>query len=324
MEKICAKCGNVYSKDIKYCVKCGSNLIEKKTESSPQNQQSSASASEQEMQIIKPSKTVKFKKTNPIEKIVIPAVIIAIILSIVAIVLPIILAEDNLASNSVGSNQIANDSVTGEKILDGTITNDDIASGAVNTDKIASNSVTSQKILDGTIDTSDLSDKTIQDLSGLILIANNSITGNKIADGTIDTVDINNNAITSGKIADGTITSSDIGSGAVNTDELANNSVTYSKMSIKIKYGTKSGTVHGTTVTHGLGSKPTSVILTPVYDSSILGGNYSIYANVYSISSTSFTIGLWYITFPTLGVHEITDADPYFTSGVSVNWIAIL
>jgi predicted nucleic acid-binding Zn-ribbon protein len=322
MEKICTKCGNEYSKDIKYCVRCGSNLVEKKIEQSPQNEQPLRSTSQQEMQIIKPSRTFQFKKTSFIEKIVIPAVIIAIILSIAAIALPFVLEENNLASNSVGTNEIKNNSVTGGKILDGTITNDDISN--IGLSKFSGNSINSQMILDGTIDTSDLSKTTIQALTGLILIANNSITGNKILDGTIDSVDIKNDSITSGKIADGTITNSDIGSGAVNTDEIVNNSVTYDKMYIKIKYGKKLEAYNGTAISHGLGKTPISVIVTPIYDKSVLSGAYAIYANVYNINTTSFTIGLWYITFDSPPViHEISGAAP-FTSGVSVNWIAMV
>jgi len=321
MEKICTKCGNVNSKNVKYCVKCGSNLVEKKIESSPQNQEPSPITFQQEMQTIKHSNPVSFKKTRPIEKIVITAVIIAIILSLVAIALPIVLEEDNLAINSVGTDEIVDSSVTGGKILDGTITDSDISN--IGLSRLAINSVTGQIILNGTIDISDLSDKTIDDLTSLILIANNSITGIKIADGTIDTVDIKNEAITGGKIKNETITNLDIAPSAVNTEELANNSVTYNKMSIKIKYGTKIEVTNGTVVSHGLGSKPSSVIVTPVYDKSVLGGNYAIYANVHSISSTSFTIGLWYITFTTPPVIDEIDGAP-FTDGVSVNWIAIV
>lgn len=321
MEKICTKCGNVNSKDVKYCVKCGSNFVEKKIESSPQNQEPSPLIFQQEMQTIKHSNPVSFKKTRPIEKIVITTVIIAIILSIVAIALPIVLEEDNLAINSVGTDEIVDSSITGGKILDGSITDSDIRN--IGLSRLAINSVTGQIILNGTIDISDLSNKTIDDLTSLILIANNSITGIKIADGTIDTVDIKNEAITGGKIKNETITNLDIAPSAVNTEELANNSVTYNKMSIKIKYGTKIEVTNGTVVSHGLGSKPSSVIVTPVYDKSVLGGNYAIYANVHSISSTSFTIGLWYITFTTPPVIDEIDGAP-FTVGVNVNWIAIV
>jgi hypothetical protein len=112
----------------------------------------------------------------------------------------------------------------------------------------------------------------------------------------------------------------------VNTSDIADDSVTFDKMRIKIDHGKKLEAYNGTTIFHSLGEAPTSVIVTPVYTTSVLDGAYAIYANVHSITSSSFEIGLWYLTFDSPpAIYEINEADPDpFTDGVSVNWITIV
>jgi len=124
-------------------------------------------------------------------------------------------------------------------------------------------------------------------------ISNDSITSQKIKDGEIGTNDLANDSVTSIKIKDGEVKNADIASGAVDTDELANNAVTYAKMEIKIKSGMETSAIHGKTVYHGLGTTPTSVILTPVYNSVLGSGNAVLHANVYNVDDDSFQIALW-------------------------------
>jgi len=85
--------------------------------------------------------------------------------------------------------------------LTGTYPNPAIASGAVSTQKLADNSITSVKIVDGVVGTSDMADGTV--------------TSPKIADGTVATVDLANAAVTTPKIVDGAITAPKIPTGQV-------------------------------------------------------------------------------------------------------------
>lgn len=349
MEKLCTKCGTKYPKEVKFCTKCGIKLEDlKKEEPKPQAEQPMPPPAQK-----KPERVHKMpKQPKPVDKILIPAVLIAVILSIVAIILPMVMGDATLSAGSVGSDELASNSVTGAKITDGAITDDDI------------NYLGISKFVDSSIELIDLSTATIQELTGLNVIANNSITGNKIANGsigtsdltdesvtsakivngTIETVDIANNAITSGKILDGTITSADIATdgvrsseiqadavgtseiedGSVGTSDIGTDQVQFDDMAIKIKFGTATGATNGTTVTHGLGtgSAPSAVILTPLYTTGILDGNYVLHTNVMGITSTQFTIGLWYETFTTPPVIYEVDGST-FTSGVNVYWIAI-
>ncbi len=153
---------------------------------------------------------------------------------------------------------VMNNTVTSDKIVDGTIATIDIANDAI----------TSAKIADGTILANDIADA--------------AVTSAKIDDGTIATIDIANNAITSAKIADGTIAAADIAkmgaadgqvlnwSDANNTWEPGNASAgTVTNVSVTEANGV-SGTVDNTNpavpaISLDLGDiTPTSVAVNPV------------------------------------------------------------
>ena len=147
---------------------------------------------------------------------------------------------------------IADNAVTGTKILDGTIQRGDVAAifkapyadtsdyalaappggnaggdmtGTYPNPVIATGAVTSAKIQDGTVGTADLADRSVTQaklaadvslpLSGL---AGGDLTGTypnpAITDGAVSTTKLAANAVTSAKIADRTITGSEISTGA--------------------------------------------------------------------------------------------------------------
>lgn len=87
----------------------------------------------------------------------------------------------NLAANSVTTDKIKDGTILGQDLASGTITGDKIANKTVTNDKLADNSVSSSNIIDGTIVNADLADKTITGNK----IANNSITTSHITNGTI-------------------------------------------------------------------------------------------------------------------------------------------
>lgn len=83
----------------------------------------------------------------------------------------------NIQNDAVDTNQLADDSVTSEKILDGEVATNDLADNAVSTSKIQDDSITTSKILDGEINAND--------------IASNAVTSSKIQNGSVTIDDIN-------------------------------------------------------------------------------------------------------------------------------------
>ena len=302
MKKKCKNCGNEFVEDIKFCTTCGNILEEVKETPKPQVEQTGTPTQ---------TTTVSHAQPKPVDKILIPIVIIAVILSIVAIALPLVLGDGALSSGSVGTTELADNSVTSVKIADGTIVDDDISDVGIS------------KIAALAIDMNHLSSVVADAITGAGDTANDSITSVKIKDYAVDSIDIKNNSITAGKIpadavgsseiAAGAVGASEIASEAVDTGDIADDAVTFDKMDMKIKCGLETSAINGTKVTHELGGAPTSVTLTPRYD----GANFVIVANVISVSSTEFTVGLWTITFATPPV--ITEV----TSGVDVYWVAM-
>lgn len=321
MEKYCTKCKAEYPENINFCTKCGIKLEEKKVE--PKVEEPKPVPKAQETPTTTPPEPETIKPSKPVDKKIIPVVIIAFILSVAAILLPFVLgdAEADISAGSIGSDELASNSVTSSKINDGTITDDDISSLGIS--KIAAASITGDNLLGNIIDFSHLTADVSDAITGAGDIANNSLTGNKIKNYTIATVDIANNSITSEKIPADAITSSEIAANAVGASELAslsvdtgdiaNDAVTFAKMAVKIQFGTSTTAINGTTITHNLGGTPTSVIVTPVFDNS----NYVIHANIISVTSTQFTVGLWQETFT---VPPVISA---VSSAVTIYWIAV-
>ena len=293
--KKCNKCGYENAEKNTFCLNCGAKLIDINDEKEPFIQNT-------EKRYVKSGKfVVASSKTTTV------LAILAIILSIVAIIFSIFVSPAlTLGKGSVGLNELADDSVSSSKIVDGSITDSDINDFGIS--KITDNSINSNHIVDNSILFNDLNSNTINSLTWLNVIENDSITGEKIANFSITGNELANNTITSQKIANGTINESDIADGAI----------TYDKMAIKIKYGLATNRINGSTISHGIGSTPICVIVTPDFES-FGSGNATIIANVYDIGSTSFKVGLWYQDIGSSGpLNPVTSSD-----SVDVYWIAI-
>lgn len=351
MEKFCIKCGAKLEKDVKFCTSCGQKVeeikekpkpkVEKSKPAPPSKETSEPTPPVQEISEIISPESKPPKQSKPVDKIIFPAIIVALILSVAAIIMPFVVGSDaDLSTGSVDTDKLASNSVTSAKIADGTITDTDIISTGIS--NIATKSITGDHINEGSINFSHLKSDLYDVITGITEIANGSITSAKIADFTIAAKDIANNSITSVKIAadavgsseiqDGAVTDDEIATGAVTDDEIASgavgsseiangaistvdigdDAVTYAKMDIKIKYDLATGVVHGLTINHGLGSTPTAVILTPEYNSSI----GPLQANVYNVDSTSFQIALWKEVLNSLTT--VSGSEPQ-----RVYWIAI-
>lgn len=307
MKKICQNCGHENAEKDKFCRKCGKELIDAKVEPATQD------VGEYKAPVVQPQHEKKKQPSvlGTSNKMALGIGIVAIILSIAAISSALLISPAaTLGASSVGTNELASGSVTGGKVADSTLTDADISNTGIS--KIANNAITSAHILDGAITLLDLDSSLADSISGAANITNESITSNKIKNGTIATSDIANNAITSAKIATDAVTiteiaenavgsseiaanavgSSEIAAGAVDTSEIASDAVGFNEMAIKIRYG-KTSAYNGSSISHNLGSTPTSVVVTPEYTPSYGSGNATIHANIISVSPTSFSVALW-------------------------------
>lgn len=310
MNKICSRCGFENADKNTFCLNCGAKLMDLKNESK-KNISPSSSQSSYVNEPIKQNTEKRFVKSGKIvvtsNKTTTSLAVLAILLSIIAIIFSVFVSPAlTLGSGAVGLNELADDSVTSSKIVDDSLTDSDISDLGIS--KIAYNSINSNHIINNSILFNDLNSNTINSLTGLNIIANDSLTGEKIANFSITSNDLANNSITTQKIVDGTITEPDI----------ADDAVTYDKMNIKIKYGVATNRINGSSISHGIGSTPICVVVTPDYES-FGPGNAIIYANVYDIGSSSFRVGLWYGDIGTSGpINPVSSSDP-----VDIYWIAI-
>ncbi|WP_337873139.1 hypothetical protein [Ignavibacterium sp.] len=169
---------------------------------------------------------------------------------------------------TTGTISIANDGITNAMLQNNSVTSDKISDGTVGTNDLANNSVTSSKVADGTIVTADLGD--------------NSVTSGKIVDGTIVTSDLANNSVTTGKIVDGTITATDIGNTQVvkSINSLKDNVNLIAGSNITITPGGQNLTISSTSGV--IGGSGTSNYL-PMFSGSTTLGNSIVYQNAGNI-----------------------------------------
>ena len=116
-----------------------------------------------------------------------------------------------IEDGTIDSKDLASDSITTDKILDGAVTADKIADGAITEVKMASDSITTDKLKDGAITSSK--------------IAPDAITTDKVADLSLTGAKIQNGAITGAKIQDNTITGAEIQNGKIGSNKIAPNAI---------------------------------------------------------------------------------------------------
>jgi len=144
------------------------------------------------------------------------------------------ITEAYLANDAVTTSKLRNNSVSGDKVVDGSITTADLAD----------NTVTSAKIVDGTVGAGDLAD--------------NSVTTPKLAAASVVTVKLADESVTSAKLADASTTTAKLVDGAVTTAKLDDGSVTSAKLSDGSATTAKLGDASVTTVKLSDGSVTTS------------------------------------------------------------------
>jgi hypothetical protein len=328
MKKSCQNCGFENAEKDKFCRKCGNKIedVKQKVEKKPEQ------IKQETIEYKRPEPQHRIVNTPPAKekyempsKMVLGIAFVALIISIAAISSAFLVSPSSLAASTVKTEALADDSVTSDKVADGTITDSDINVQGIS--RIKENSITGSQIVDNTISFIHLTSELNEAITQTVNIKDESVTSEHIKNGTISSDDLANNSITSNKIKDGEVKASDIATGAVtsaeiasdavDTDELADGAVTYDKMNIKIRFGSDQ-VKHGDEIDHNLGAVPTSIIVTPRYNSS-LPANSVIIVNVYDIDSNSFKIAMSVFD----GSGDIIEVDGSTWGEEEVDWIAI-
>ena len=136
------------------------------------------------------------------------------------------------AANTVGSDDIIDESIQSVDIKNGEVSSNDLKNGNVKVADLGADAVPTAKILDGTIGTADLADGAVdsskvanESLTSADL-ATDSVGATEIADDTIDSGEIVNDSLFASDLAANSVTSSELADNAVGSAEVANNSLT--------------------------------------------------------------------------------------------------
>lgn len=133
---------------------------------------------------------------------------------------------------------IANNTITSDKIVNGTIISDDLANAAVTSGKLANDSVITAKINNAAV----TSDKLAANSVVTAKINDGAVTEGKLASDSVTTAKIKDLNVTEGKLAANSVTTAKIKDLNVTTGKIANDAVTLTKL------GSDVGTVYvGTT-----------------------------------------------------------------------------
>jgi hypothetical protein len=124
--------------------------------------------------------------------------------------------EPKIAADAVTEAKIENEAVSGAKIQTGAVTEPKIAASAVTESKIQNDAVSGDKIQTGAVTESK--------------IAAGAVTESKIGVDAVTESKIQNDAVSEGKIRTGAVTGDKIADGAVTTDKIADRAVTSGKI----------------------------------------------------------------------------------------------
>jgi hypothetical protein len=120
------------------------------------------------------------------------------------------------AANTIGSDDIIDESIQSVDVKNGQVKGADIASNSITSNRIYPGSVTNTDIGDGAVDGS----KVLDNALGTNDIATNSLFGSDIFDGTLTSADLGTSSVGSSEIANGAITSADIASHGIDQSRI--------------------------------------------------------------------------------------------------------
>ncbi|MAK52122.1 phage tail fiber protein, partial [Marinobacter sp.] len=137
---------------------------------------------------------------------------------------------------SISTAEIANGNITNVKLAAAGVTTDKISDSNVTTAKLANDAVTAAKLADNAVVTANIVDanvttaKIAADAITNAKIADNSIDSEHYVDGSIDAAHLASNSVTNAKMADDSVGTAELQDSSVDTARLADNSVTLAKM----------------------------------------------------------------------------------------------
>ena len=130
------------------------------------------------------------------------------------------------AANTIGSDDIIDESIQSVDIKNGEVHTADLGGGAVTSGKLANAAVATPNIAAGAIDSNSVLDESLTASD----LATNSVGSTEIADGSIDSGEIVDNSLFAADLAPNSVGSSEIAANAVGGSKVANESLTLSDL----------------------------------------------------------------------------------------------
>lgn len=119
-------------------------------------------------------------------------------------------------TDQLGTTQIADKSVTTEKLENESVTTDKLDAASVTTEKVADANITTSKLADSSVETEKINNK--------------AVTTDKLNDGAVDNSKLSPNAVTSEKIKDESIITEKLNDRAVTTEKVEEKAITNAKL----------------------------------------------------------------------------------------------
>ena len=142
---------------------------------------------------------------------------------------------DKLATDSVTTEKISDGNVTESKLGTDSVTEEKIKDNAVTNSKLATDSVTTEKIVNKNVTTEKLADKAVTETQ----LGDSAVTTIKIQDGAVTAEKLATNSVTTEKIVDGNVTKEKLAENSVSTDKIENGAVTTEKLGASSVTGEK-------------------------------------------------------------------------------------
>ena len=231
------------------------------------------------------------------------------------------LTADDLATDSVGSLEIAAGAVGSSEVLDNSLTANDLATDSVTALEIAAGAVASSEVLNDSLTASDL--------------AANSVTASEIAANAVGASEIATGAVASLEVLDNSLTAADLAAGSVGTSEVINGSLLAEDLAgalyddfVHVTGDTMTGQL--SMVTNGSSiNVDANPVASTIYgvrvDADQSAANnyyiYGLYSDTDSLASTAYTYGTYsdalgsYVAYGVYGRGESTNSTAYGVYG---------
>ena len=179
-----------------------------------------------------------------------------------------------IVMGAVGTNELADNSVTSMKIVDGTIATIDIANNAVDNTKLANNAVRTENIVDLNVTTGKLANDAVTNAK----LADDSVQTDQIMDGVVTNTKLADMAVNTEELADNAVTAAKLANNAVDTDAILNANVTTDKLADGAVTAAKLGNnvIAAGSVTHSTSIPSTLSADVPFYSIHLSGGMVTV------------------------------------------------